>query len=183
MDSQAPMPDVMLKFLNTFLIKGTYIYFGHKDKEYIISKQLIIDVFGVCVEGYVEKPKGQVSKSLIVQALHSCRLAPANSPTNQWNVKSMGLPYFVRYLAIISIIYQREKVHCFNNKDAITLVKTKKGQKVNWAHIIFNSLSNELDQWYMYVKGNKGDEKDTCQSTLVLAKIFQYLFVHQKENP
>jgi hypothetical protein len=29
----------------------------------------------------------------------------------------------------------------------------------------------------------KGDKKDTCQSTLILAKIFQYLFVHQKENP
>jgi hypothetical protein len=43
------MPDVMLEFLNTFLIKGTYIYFGHRDKVYVINKQLIIDVFGrVC---------------------------------------------------------------------------------------------------------------------------------------
>ncbi len=30
---------------------------------------------------------------------------------------------------------------------------------------------------------NKGDKKDTCQSTLILTKIFQYLFVHQMENP
>jgi hypothetical protein len=36
--------------------------------------------------------------------------------------------------------------------------------------------------WYKYVKDNKGDKKDTYQSTLVLAKIFQYLFVHQKDN-
>jgi hypothetical protein len=43
-------------------------------------------------------------------------------------------------------------------------------------------LCSELDQWYKYVKENKGDKKDTYQSTLVLAKIFQYLFVHQKEN-
>jgi hypothetical protein len=35
---QTPMPDVMLEFLNTFLIKGTNIYFGHKDKVYVISK-------------------------------------------------------------------------------------------------------------------------------------------------
>jgi hypothetical protein len=40
-----------------------------------------------------------------------------------------------------------------------------------------------MDRWYKYVKDNKGDKKDTCQSTLVLAKIFQYLFVHQKDNP
>jgi hypothetical protein len=48
MSWEAPMPNVMLEFLNTFVIKGTYIYFGHKDKPYVISKQLIVDVFGVC---------------------------------------------------------------------------------------------------------------------------------------
>ncbi len=45
---EALMPDVMLEFLNTFLIKGANIYFGHKDKVYVISKQLIVDAFGVC---------------------------------------------------------------------------------------------------------------------------------------
>jgi shikimate kinase len=34
----------------------------------------------------------------------------------------------------------------------------------------------------MYVKENKGD-KDTYKSTLILTKIFKYLFVHQIENP
>ncbi len=42
------MLDVMLEFLNTLLIKGIDIYFGHKDKVYVINKQLILDVFGVC---------------------------------------------------------------------------------------------------------------------------------------
>jgi hypothetical protein len=58
MDWQAWMLDVMLKFLNTFLIKGTNIYFGHKDKVYVISKQLIVNAFGMCADGYVEEPKG-----------------------------------------------------------------------------------------------------------------------------
>jgi hypothetical protein len=51
------MPNVMLEFVNTFLIKGIYIYFGHKDKVYVINKQLIVDVFGVCTKGYVEDLK------------------------------------------------------------------------------------------------------------------------------
>jgi hypothetical protein len=71
------MTDVMLKLLNTFFIKSTYIYFRHKDKVYIVNTQLIVNVFEVCAEGYVEEPKGQVSKSLVVQALKSCRLTPA----------------------------------------------------------------------------------------------------------
>ncbi len=66
MDWHTPMPDVMLEFFNTFLIKGANIYFGHKDKVYVINKQLIVDVFGVCVDGYVEESKRQVSKSLAI---------------------------------------------------------------------------------------------------------------------
>jgi hypothetical protein len=62
-------------------------------------------------------------------------------------------------------------------------MKVEKGQKIDWAQIIFNSLCSELDWWYKYIKENKGDKKYTYQSALVLAKIFQYLFVHQKENP
>jgi hypothetical protein len=60
MDWHTPMPNVMLEFFNTFLIKGANIYFEHKDKVYVISKQLIVDVFGVCADGYVEESKGQV---------------------------------------------------------------------------------------------------------------------------
>jgi hypothetical protein len=57
---------VMLEFLNTFLIKGVDIYFGHKDQVYVTSKQLIVDIFGVCEEGYVKESKGQVNKSLAI---------------------------------------------------------------------------------------------------------------------
>ncbi len=125
----------MLEFLNTFLIKGVDIYFKHKDKAYVINKQLVVDVFGMCAEGYVEELKGQVSKSLAVQALQNCRLAPTNSSPDKWNVKNLGLPYSVRYPTIISIIYQREKVQYFCNKNVIALVRAKKGQKVDWAQI------------------------------------------------
>jgi hypothetical protein len=55
---EALMLDVMLEFLNTFLIKGAYIYFGHEDKAFVINKQLIVDVFGVCAKGYVEQLNG-----------------------------------------------------------------------------------------------------------------------------
>ncbi len=51
-------------------------------------------------------------------------------------------------------------------------MKIEKGQQVNWAQIIFNSLCSELDRWYKYVKENKGDKKGTCESALVLAKMF-----------
>jgi hypothetical protein len=42
------MPDVMLEIFNTFFIKGVDIYFGHKDKVYVINKQMIVDDFKMC---------------------------------------------------------------------------------------------------------------------------------------
>jgi hypothetical protein len=50
MDWEALMLNVMLEFLNTFLIKGINVYFGHKDKVYVIHKQLVVDVFGICAK-------------------------------------------------------------------------------------------------------------------------------------
>jgi hypothetical protein len=46
------MPNVMLEVLDAFGIKDIVIYFGYQDKVYVISKQLIIDVFGVFAKGY-----------------------------------------------------------------------------------------------------------------------------------
>jgi hypothetical protein len=45
---ETSMHDVMLEFLNTFLIKGVDIFFGHNDKVYVINKHLIIN-FLECV--------------------------------------------------------------------------------------------------------------------------------------
>jgi len=84
---------------------------------------MIIDVFGVYAKRYVEGPKGQVSKIIKLHALQSCRIAPTNSTWDQWNAKSLGLPYFVKYHVIIFVIYHRDKVTYFNNKNAITLMQ------------------------------------------------------------
>jgi hypothetical protein len=61
------------------------------------------------------------------------RHSPTNSSIDQWNTKSLGLPYFVKYPIIISIIYQKENVQYFNNKNAITFMRAKKGLKIDWA--------------------------------------------------
>ncbi len=121
---EALIPYIMLEFLNTFVIKGTNIYFGYQDKMYVISKQLIINVFRACVEGYVEDQKGQIGKTVALHTLQSCKITPTNFARDQW---SLGLPYLVRYHVIIFMIYQREKAIHFSNKNAITLMRVEKG--------------------------------------------------------
>jgi hypothetical protein len=99
------MPNVMLEFFNTFLIKGTNIYFRHKDRVYVISKQLIIDVFRVCVEGYVQELKRLVNNSLIVHALKVVDLHLQILLQINGMQKNLGLPYSIRYHATIFVIY------------------------------------------------------------------------------
>jgi hypothetical protein len=53
-----PNHDALVEFLNIFVNKGCEIYFGRRNIVYVISKQLIVDVFCVCQSGYVEDPKG-----------------------------------------------------------------------------------------------------------------------------
>jgi hypothetical protein len=53
---------------------------------------------------YVEDPKGQVSKTVTLQALLSCKITPTNFAKDQWNAQSLGLPYSVRYSTIVFII-------------------------------------------------------------------------------
>ncbi len=113
---EALILDVMLEFLNTFLVKGAYIYFGHKNKVYVINKKLIVDVSKVCAEGYVEEPKGQVSKSLVIQALQRCRLAHANSFVNQQNAKSLGLPYLLNIFPLHLSFIKRRRYNIFTTK-------------------------------------------------------------------
>ncbi len=38
MNWEASMPNIMFKFLKTFVIKGINIYFGYEDKAYVIKK-------------------------------------------------------------------------------------------------------------------------------------------------
>ncbi len=69
-----------------------------------------------------------------------------NSTKNKWNAKSLGLSYLVRSPTIIFVVYQREKVTYFNNKNAITMMRAEKGKKVDWVQIMYNSLCSELDR-------------------------------------
>jgi hypothetical protein len=78
-----------------------------------------------------------------------------NSTKDQWNAKSWSLPCSMKYRAIIFVIYQKENVIYFNNKNVITLIRTKKKKKVDWVQIMFNNLYNNQYQWYKYVKENK----------------------------
>jgi len=48
----------LVEFLNTFVIKGSKIYFGRRGIMYVINKQIMVYAFRICQTGYIEHPKG-----------------------------------------------------------------------------------------------------------------------------
>ncbi len=59
-----PDHEILVEFLNTFVIKGSKIYCRRRNMVYVISKQLIANALGVYYNGYIEDPKGPMTKML-----------------------------------------------------------------------------------------------------------------------
>ncbi len=68
--------DALLEFFSTFVIKGSKVYFGRKNIVYVINKQLIVDAFGVYQSGYIEDPKGHVTKTFAEELLFKHDIKP-----------------------------------------------------------------------------------------------------------
>jgi hypothetical protein len=60
-----------------------------------------------------------------------------------WVVKKMKSRYVNRIVAILPIIYQKDKVQYFNNKSAMMISKADHGKSVNWLQLcIFDWSKN-----------------------------------------
>ncbi len=122
--------DALVEFMNIFVIKGCEIYFGRSSEVYVIGKHIIVYAFGVCYSGYVKDPKGHVTKMLVEELLFSHDTKPPYTNEDKWNVKKCKMPINIRYPYVIFVLYQREKVHYVNNKNALTFMKVEKGIEV-----------------------------------------------------
>jgi hypothetical protein len=64
--------------------------------------------------------------------------------TNEgWVVKKMRSEYVNRIVAILPIIYQKDKVWYFNNKCVMMISRTDHGKSANWVTIMYSQLVKE----------------------------------------
>jgi hypothetical protein len=62
-------------------------------------------------------------------------------------VKKMRSEYANRIVAILLIIYQKDKVQYFSNKFAMMIYRVDHGEYVNWVAIMYFQLVKELIRW------------------------------------
>ncbi len=75
-------------------------------------------------------------------------IVPDTYNTNErWVVKKMRSKYANRIVAILLIIYQKDKVQYFSNKFVMMIFRAYHGKYVNWVVIMYFQLVKELIKW------------------------------------
>ncbi len=62
-------------------------------------------------------------------------------------MKKMRSKYANINVAILPIIYQKDKVQYFSNKLAMMISRINHGESINWAAIMYFQLVKELIRW------------------------------------
>lgn len=62
----------------------------------------------------------------------------------QWSVENMKMRYDIKFLVLIQVIYWKDKVCYFSNKNEISMMKINRGETVNQVEIMFKTLFKEL---------------------------------------
>jgi hypothetical protein len=52
--------------------------------------------------------------------------------TKQWSVSKMKPPYDIHLPALIQVIYQRDKICYFNNKNVMSIMTTLQRKAIDW---------------------------------------------------
>jgi hypothetical protein len=69
------------------------------------------------------------------------------STNERWVVKKMRLENANRIVAILPIIYKKDKVKYFNNKSAMMISITYNGKFVSWVAIMYSQFVKVLIRW------------------------------------
>jgi hypothetical protein len=108
------------------------------EKIVAIDKHLIVDVFKISNNGWKEQ---KVANKEIAKAMFYCiTLLRAYVKTKQWSVSKMKPPYDIHLPTLIQVIYQRNNVCYFSNKNAIPIMTIVQGKVIDWANTLFKQL-------------------------------------------
>ncbi len=102
------------------------------------------------VEGMIDAVNALVKEAQVV--LKNIAGSDVLVNKEQWSVIWMKEEYHTKFVTILQIIYQWERLVCFSNHIAITLNLANKGKKINWCSIMLTQMSMELTRWTEHQK-------------------------------
>ncbi len=107
-----------------------------------INQTLIVQQFGVSFEGVVDATNALVKEAQV--ALKNIAKLDAFVNKEQRSIIQMKEEYQAMFVAILQIIYHRERLTYFTNHIAIICNLANKRKKINWCSIMLTHMSIEL---------------------------------------
>jgi hypothetical protein len=122
--------DLLQEFLQMWEeLKDGKIKGQMRGQEILIDKVLIHEQLGISKEGVVNVANATFDEAKVV--LRKIASPHAFVENEQCNVVHVKEEFHVRFVTILQMIYQRERLAYFNNKITITFDLVNKGQLVN----------------------------------------------------
>jgi hypothetical protein len=137
---KTPRHNILVEFLNNQMldIKHNIINVMLRDEQRIIDKHVLEKVFKICHTREIEIDQTKMFNASVALADITNRILDTYNTNEGWVVKKMRSKYVNRTVAILPIIYQKNKVQYFNNKFSMMISKEHHGEFVNWATIIYS---------------------------------------------
>jgi len=101
------------------------------EKQKIIDKRVVTKGLKFCHIRETKTNQAEMSNAKVA-LINIVDKVPNTYNTNEgWVVKKMKLEYVNRIVAILPIIYQKDKVQYFNNKSPMMIFKENCGKSIN----------------------------------------------------
>jgi hypothetical protein len=101
------------------------------EKQKIIDKHVVVEVLKICHIGETKANQSEMSNAKVTLVDITDRVPNTYNTNEAWFVKKMRLKYANRIVAILPIIYQKDKVKYFNNKSTMMIFIVDRGKSVN----------------------------------------------------
>jgi len=102
-----------------------------KEEHRIMDKHLLVEVLKFCHIGEIEADHVEMFDIKVTLANIVDRVPDTYNTNDRWVVKRMRSKYPNRIVAILPIIYQKDKVQYFSNKSAMMISRADHGESVN----------------------------------------------------
>ncbi len=152
------------------------------DEQRIIDKHALVEVLRICHTRKTKADQAKMFNAIIALENITNRVFDNYNTIEGWVVKKMRSKYANRIVAILSIIYQKDKMQYFSNKFAMMISRIDHEKFVNWVAIMYFQIVKELIRWFKCQKNmikrttKKEPRKVVCHYAIVLEILFQKWF-------
>jgi len=146
---------------------------------FLIDHVLIHEQLGISKEGTMDVVNATFDEAKTT--LKKITSPHAFVKNERWSTFHMKEEFHVRFVAILQIIYQQEKLAYFSNRIAITFDMANKGQLMNWCSIVLTKFLVKFTCWTKCKKKTTNPvfnmtKTNNCYSGLILDILFKKRF-------